>query len=201
MTQPATAIAIPSPLAPPLAGARQLVERYLSRRVRDEGLREEIAQETMIRAFRFLPALCQPEAIGGWLRSIARNQAATTLRREGRRREVPFSALMEARLDRPAPASIEEALGGAGAGRPVCAAEAPECPRRFAERRELMAHVAEAMGSLPERQRLAFELFALESKSVAEVAQAMECSEGAVKFHIHAARKKLKARLAAHLGR
>ena len=45
--------------------------------------------------------------------------------------------------------------------------------------------------SLPQQQRLALSLFYFADLSVAEVADAMELSAGAVKYHLHAARTSL----------
>lgn len=58
------------------------------------------------------------------------------------------------------------------------------------------AALARAMAELPLRQRTAIALRFLADLSVADVARAMEISEGAVKSHVHRARE----RLAAHLG-
>ncbi len=52
---------------------------------------------------------------------------------------------------------------------------------------ELTALVA----ALPPRQRLALSLFYFADLSVAEVADSMELSQGAVKYHLHAARTSL----------
>ena len=48
------------------------------------------------------------------------------------------------------------------------------------------------LSSLPRQQRLAVALFYVDGLSVAEVATAMRLSEGAVKFHLHAGRAKLR---------
>jgi RNA polymerase sigma factor, sigma-70 family len=53
---------------------------------------------------------------------------------------------------------------------------------------ELWALVAE----LPPQQRIAASLFYVEQLSVRETATAMELSEGAVKYHLHAARTALR---------
>ena len=51
--------------------------------------------------------------------------------------------------------------------------------------------IAQLVASLPQQQRLALSLFYFADLSVAEVADAMELSAGAVKYHLHAARTSL----------
>jgi RNA polymerase sigma-70 factor (ECF subfamily) len=52
--------------------------------------------------------------------------------------------------------------------------------------------LAALLESLPAQQRIAAALFYVEDLSVAEVAAAMRLSEGAVKYHLHAARAALR---------
>ena len=51
--------------------------------------------------------------------------------------------------------------------------------------------LARLITALPQQQRLALSLFYFADLSVAEVADAMKLSEGAVKYHLHAARASL----------
>jgi RNA polymerase sigma-70 factor (ECF subfamily) len=51
--------------------------------------------------------------------------------------------------------------------------------------------LAALIASLPQQQRLALSLFYFADLSVAEVADSMKLSEGAVKYHLHAARTSL----------
>jgi RNA polymerase sigma-70 factor (ECF subfamily) len=48
------------------------------------------------------------------------------------------------------------------------------------------------LGQLPRQQRLALALFYVDELTVAEVALAMRLSEGAVKFHLHQGRERLR---------
>ncbi|MFT3851199.1 MAG: sigma-70 family RNA polymerase sigma factor [Ilumatobacteraceae bacterium] len=52
------------------------------------------------------------------------------------------------------------------------------------------------LAKLPRQQRLAVALFYVDGMSVADVANAMQLSEGAVKFHLHAGRAKLREQIA-----
>ena len=55
--------------------------------------------------------------------------------------------------------------------------------------------VAELLSTLPKQQRAAAAMFYVEQLSVLEIAEALEVSEGAVKFHLHQARQKLRAHI------
>jgi RNA polymerase sigma-70 factor (ECF subfamily) len=63
-----------------------------------------------------------------------------------------------------------------------------EAPREPSELAALLA-------VLPPQQRIAAALFYIEDLSVAEVADAMKLSDGAVKYHLHAARASLRGAL------
>jgi RNA polymerase sigma-70 factor, ECF subfamily len=58
----------------------------------------------------------------------------------------------------------------------------------------------EAIARLPRQQRIAMALYYVHELSVAEVAAAMDLSEGAVKFHLHQGRARLRERLEADRG-
>ncbi|KRA15066.1 RNA polymerase subunit sigma-70 [Lysobacter sp. Root604] len=68
-------------------------------------------------------------------------------------------------------------------------------PARTHDGREAYARLADALGKLPRRQREAFSLRILEELDVATTAQAMGCSEGAVKTHLSRAREALQRQL------
>jgi RNA polymerase sigma-70 factor (ECF subfamily) len=56
--------------------------------------------------------------------------------------------------------------------------------------------LAAVLAELPPQQRIAAALFYVEELSVAEIAVSMKLSEGAVKYHLHAARDRLRRTLA-----
>jgi len=72
-------------------------------------------------------------------------------------------------------------------------------PDRAAERSEIRKRVREAIALLPERQRLAVQLIDIEGYVPAEVAAMLELSPVTVRWHLMAARRKLR-RLLAPLG-
>ena len=55
--------------------------------------------------------------------------------------------------------------------------------------------LAALLAGLPTQQRIAAALFYVDDLSVAEIATVMELSDGAVKYHLHAARKTLREAL------
>jgi len=57
--------------------------------------------------------------------------------------------------------------------------------------------LAVLLGALPSQQRIAAALFYVDQLSVNEIAVAMELTDGAVKYHLHAARQTLRGALEA----
>ncbi len=57
------------------------------------------------------------------------------------------------------------------------------------------SELAALLSELPTQQRIAAALFYVEDLSVSEIADAMALSEGAVKYHLHAARATLRGAL------
>ncbi len=152
--------------------------RYLERMVRDAATAEELVQETFLRVFRARERY-QPEArFSTWLYTIATNLALNELRRP-RRRSVHRSA----------GESDDE-----GAAPPLESGE----PRAddVAHARQLGAAVQRELAALPERQRAALLLSAVDGTSYAEIAVALGVTEKAVKALVHRARATLAARLA-----
>ena len=74
--------------------------------------------------------------------------------------------------------------------------EGPD-PSRAHDGREAYGRLADALQTLPRRQREAFTLRILEELDVATTAQVMGCSDGAVKTHLSRAREALQRQLEA----
>ncbi|MGE0140178.1 MAG: RNA polymerase sigma factor [Ilumatobacteraceae bacterium] len=104
----------------------------------------------------------------GWIRRVAINRL-----RDGHRR----STRKERALERMAATVPREALD-----------PTPELAHRSGDDAATMA----MLGGLPRQQRLCLALFYVDGLSVAETARALELSEGAVKFHLHEGRKRLR---------
>jgi RNA polymerase sigma-70 factor (ECF subfamily) len=145
------------------------VLRFVARMVKEPGVAEDLVQETFLRVWR-ARARYQPEArFSTWLFTIAGNAARNELRRPFRGK--PHDSLDDEREG----AAIE------------LAAEDPPADEVVDARRS-GAGIEAALAGLPERQREALWLCAVEGLSYAEVAAALKTSEPSVKALIHRAR-------------
>lgn len=137
----------------------------------------EAAQEAFIRAYRSLDSLKEQARFGPWLLRIVSNQALNYRRARGAQRAVS--------LDDGNP---DESGGGSGAVRVEQPAQADPL-----DAAEVRGAVKEAIDSLPEKQRLAIVLFAIEGLPQADVAEIIGCSVELVKWNVFQARKKLRS--------
>lgn len=78
---------------------------------------------------------------------------------------------------------------------PEDAASALGSPAQDAERDELRTRLREAVAKLPERQRLIVQLFEIDGWTSAEIAASLGISDGTVRWHVHEARRTLRAEL------
>jgi RNA polymerase sigma-70 factor (ECF subfamily) len=149
--------------------------RYLERMLHDAASAEELVQEAFLRVYRARERY-QPEArFSTWLYRIATNLALNELRRPQRRK----------------PHRSQDVDGA-----PELAAAGPGADDLVHARRLALA-VERELDALPERQRAALWLTAVEGLSYAEVAGSLEISESAVKALVHRARSALAQRLGA----
>lgn len=146
--------------------------------LRDHDDADDALQECFVRLFRHLSQLDAHEKFPGWMTRMAVNQCKTLLARKRNRSFAEFDDQVEVPND-----SV------------VAAAETPASPRRSLESKELGTRIHEAIGALPQRQRAAIVLYEIEKHPVAEIASLLGCSQGAVKFNLHEARKKLRTLL------
>jgi RNA polymerase sigma-70 factor (ECF subfamily) len=137
----------------------------------------EVTQDAFLKAYNSLATLQQPAAFKGWLLRIVSNLSLN--KRRGRKRNVGLPA--DDLLDR----------SGEGGATGAWTAKGHD-PHRQLESRELGQRVQAALEQLSEKQRLALTLFTMEELPQKEVAEALECSVEAVKWHVFQARKRLK---------
>ena len=152
--------------------------RFLERMVRNEAVAEELVQETFLRVHRARARYAPDAKFSTWLYTIASNVARNELRRPFRR--APHDSTDIEREDGP---SLE------------LAAEESPVDEVVNARRE-GADVEAALHKLPERQRAALWLAAVEGLPYAEVAAALETTESSVKALVHRARVALAEQLA-----
>jgi RNA polymerase sigma-70 factor (ECF subfamily) len=150
--------------------------RYLERMVSDTATAEELVQEAFLRVHRARERYTPEARFSTWLYRIATNLALNELRRPARR----------IRHER-------DGRGGEDDDPPLeLAAEAVE-PEALADARRAGAALAVRLAALPERQRAALWLTAVEGLSYAEVAHSLETTEKSVKALVHRARASLAA--------
>ena len=140
----------------------------------------EVTQDAFIKSFTSLNTLQKPEAFGGWLMRIVSNLSLNYRRSRKTRSQLPLDDLLG-----PVEGNSQSAGGGewmARGGDPVHQLESQEMGRKLQE----------ALGKLPERQRLAIVMFTIEQMPQKQVAEALHCSVEAVKWHVFQGRKKLK---------
>ena len=143
----------------------------------------DVCQDAYVRAFRSLSSLDDPQRFGAWLMRIVSNLSLNF--RRGRRVHLSLSTDAET-------GSGESRLAdGRIGGGPV-----KRDPLQSAETEQA---VSKAIEALPEQQRLALVLFAIERIPQREVAEILECSVEMVKWNVFQARKKLKETLAEYL--
>ena len=132
-----------------------------ARLTNDRGRAEDIAQETFLRLVDHAPHYQARGQFTAWLFTIARRLSLNAIRARRRRPEVP----LDAAFDRPSTLNPEKALE--------------------------LQEVHGAMALLPERQRRALWLKAVEGRSYREIAVTLACSESDVANAIFRGRETL----------
>jgi RNA polymerase sigma-70 factor (ECF subfamily) len=152
------------------------VLRFLERMIREPAVAEELLQETFLRVHRARERWEPSARFSTWLYTIATNLALNELRRPFRR-------------------SLHESTEAErqGASREL-AAHGPAVDD-VAHARRLGGEVERALALLPERQRAALWLTAVEGLSYAEVAASLETSPQSVKALVHRGRSALAEQL------
>jgi len=146
----------------------------------------ELVQDALVKAYKNLDQLQQSDRFGSWLMRIVTNLALNFRRSRGRRQAIS--------LEQPAADSDDgEDLRATIASGVL---DAPEKPLTSAE---LGSAIQRAIDSLPEKQRLALVMFAIEKMPQKEVAEILSCSVEAVKWHVFMARKQLRKSLGAYM--
>lgn len=132
---------------------------------------EDVAQDTFLRALDAIGRFDPTRPFAPWLYEIARNVARNRVKWRKRHPEQSVTVLEESLAD----------------GTPSAA--------RTLELAELREHLTGAIDGLPEQRRLVFRLVDVEGYTPAEAAALMGLSSGAVRAHLHLARRDLRRRL------
>jgi RNA polymerase sigma-70 factor (ECF subfamily) len=131
---------------------------------------EDASQETFLRMLRAIDTYDTRRPFAPWLYQVARNAARNEIAKEGLRSTEPFP---------------ED--GPSAAGPP---------PDSAAEQSEIRTRVQRALEALPEQRRVAFRLVDVDGMGAAEAGRMMGISAGAVRAHVHHARRQLREALA-----
>ncbi|MEA3334392.1 MAG: sigma-70 family RNA polymerase sigma factor [Chloroflexota bacterium] len=144
------------------------VLNFIRLRVPDDSLAQDLTATTFEQAFRKIDQLRNPEAFGGWVFRIARNEVGQYYRR--RRDQVSLDALLE--------------LPARG-----------ETPHQTAARREDLSEVLAAIDTLSLREQEIVALKFAGGLSNREIAQAMDLSDSNVGVILFRSIRKVRDRL------
>ncbi|UCE61724.1 MAG: sigma-70 family RNA polymerase sigma factor [Phycisphaerales bacterium] len=146
----------------------------------------DVSQEAFIRAYRHLGQLEDLSRFGSWLLRVVSNLALDFRRGRKRREAVSLDDSL----------TLPEEARQPGTGLRLTGADGEEAESLPDE---LQTAIDDAMGQLPEKQRLALVLFSIEGIPQKQVAEILECSVELVKWNVFQARKKLKEMLTEYL--
>jgi RNA polymerase sigma-70 factor (ECF subfamily) len=149
----------------------------------------EVTQEAFLKAFTSLDTLQKPEAFGGWLMRIVSNLSLNYRRSRKTRQQLPLAEVLGPTGSEQSDQHSAGSEWMARSGDPV----------RGLESKEMGVKLKEALAQLPEKQRLALVMFTIDEMPQKQVAEALNCSVEAVKWHVFQGRKKLKELLKEHL--
>jgi RNA polymerase sigma-70 factor (ECF subfamily) len=177
--------------------------------VRDEGIAEELAQETWLAVLQGLEAFERRSSLKTWIFTILTNKAKTLGQRQKRTISLneledtlhPFDYAQGAPTVDPKrfnDASAEKWFGHwALAVKPVSWAGIPE--ETFLSQ-ETMALIKQAIDSLPEAQRIVITMRDVEEFSSEQVCNVLAISESNQRVLLHRARAKVRQTLEDYLG-
>lgn len=149
----------------------------------------EVTQDAFLKGFTSLDSLQKPEAFGGWLMRIVSNLSLNYRRSRKIRQQLPLDDMFGK--------SQADATDASGGGSEWMSRSGD--PVHSLESKEMGVKLQEALQQLPEKQRLAIVMFTMQEMPQKQVAEALECSVEAVKWHVFQGRKKLKEMLKDHI--
>ena len=142
----------------------------------------EVTQDAFLKAYNSLSTLQKPEAFGGWLMRIVSNLSLNYRRSRKLRSQLPLDDALGPRD------SQQTDVGGGGSEWMA----RDDDPVHRLESEEMGVRLKAALEQLPEKQRLAIIMFTIEEMPQKQVAEALNCSVEAVKWHVFQGRKRLK---------
>jgi RNA polymerase sigma-70 factor (ECF subfamily) len=140
----------------------------------------EVVQDAFLKAFTSIGSLQNPAVFRGWLLRIVSNLSLNYRRGRKTRSQLPLDDILG-----PMESGQTESAGSewmARTGDPV----------RNLAGKEMGAKLQEALKQLPDKQRQALLMFTVDGMPQKDVAEALNCSVEAVKWHVFQGRKRLK---------
>jgi RNA polymerase sigma-70 factor, ECF subfamily len=128
---------------------------------------EDLVQESFLAAYQYLDSFDVSRPFGPWLMRIVLNRGANLRRSRARRTTEP-----EVEGISTAPSALE-----------------------LSERAEARLILTQALAALPERQRMIVTLFDVDGRTSTEIGEMLELAPGTVRWHLHEARRALRAAL------
>lgn len=152
--------------------------RFLEKMVKERATAEELMQETFIRVHGAKDRYEAGARFSTWLFRIARNLALNEIDRA--RNKNPHLST-----------DVDVSDSGAAAGPALTLASKDPDAETVIDARRAHARLEVALAELPERQRSALWLAAVEGHSYDEIAEILETSTSSVKALVHRARRNL----------
>jgi RNA polymerase sigma-70 factor (ECF subfamily) len=160
---------------------RDPLVHFLQRMVQDAGASEELAQEVFLRIYRSRGSYEPSAKFTTWMFRIASRLAINWLRDERHERAAE-------RLDAGRTAESEMPVRDLKDTRPLVEQDLVYETR--------LQEIRDSIAALPAKQRVAVLMHKYEEMGYSQIAQALECSESAVKSLLFRAYETLRARLA-----
>jgi RNA polymerase sigma-70 factor (ECF subfamily) len=129
---------------------------------------EDLVQDCFLAAFQYLDSYDVDRPFGPWITRIVLNRGANLRRSRARRATEPETDAVS-----PAPSALDETT-----------------------RAEARAKLEEVMATLNERQRTIVTMFDVDGMTSTEIGERLELAPGTVRWHLHEARRVLRAALA-----
>jgi RNA polymerase sigma-70 factor (ECF subfamily) len=142
---------------------------------------EDAMQEALMKTYRYVARIREPEAFRPWLYRTVRNACLM-----GRRRKAGEPARLQ---------SLDEVLLGRDGGTPPDVPHPGKNPEQLADNAGLRRRLRNALRRLPGPYRAIVVLREMEGLSTREVAKVMGISEDNVKTRLHRARLQLQTEL------
>ena len=149
---------------------------------------EDVAQDTLMKAFESFDQLNEPERVRPWIFRIARNACLM------KRRKSVFAPSHELSLDEFVPATERE-----NGGIKLQIADWSGLPDRQMLHSEMKCVLDQAIGALPETYKSVILMRDVEELSTQETAQVLDLTEDVVKTRLHRARLAVRQKLDEYL--